>query len=157
MEHNSQDTPKTITGIRFKDKGKVYSFDDADVVLKEGDMAVVDTESGLAMGVVASGIRVLPYDKLPHNLRKVVRRATDEDLKSHEENLKTEREALDFCMARVRKRNLSMKLVDVEALFDKSKLSFYFTSENRVDFRELIKDLVQKYKIKIELRDLGQK
>jgi len=154
MEHNGQDTLKNITGIRFKDKGKVYSFDAADIVLKEGDMAVVDTESGLAMGVVASGIRVLPYDKLPHNLQKIVRRATDEDLKSHEENLKTEREALDFCMARVRERNLSMKLVNVETLFDKSKLVFYFTAENRVDFRELVKDLVQKYKVKIELRQI---
>jgi len=117
-------------------------------------MVIVDTESGLAMGVVASGIRVLTYDKLPHNLRKVVRRATDEDLKVHEGNLKTEKEALDFCMERVRAKNLSMKLVDVELLFDKSKLVFYFTAENRVDFRELVKDLVQKYKVKIELRQI---
>ncbi|MBW2543911.1 MAG: stage 0 sporulation family protein [Deltaproteobacteria bacterium] len=145
---------KNIAGIRFKDKGKVYSFDATGVVLKEGDMAIVDTESGSAMGVVVNGIRVLPHDKLPHNLRKVVRRATDEDLKVHEENLKTEEEALEFCMERVRERNLSMRLVDVEALFDKNKLVFYFTAENRVDFRELVKDLVQKYKIKIELRQI---
>ena len=154
MEHNNQGTLKNITGIRFKDKGKVYSFDATDVVLKEGDMAIVDTESGSVMGVVVNGIRVLPHDKLPHNLRKVVRRATDEDLKAHEENLKTEEEALEFCVERVRERNLSMRLVDVEALFDKNKLVFYFTAENRVDFRELVKDLVQKYKVKIELRQI---
>ena len=147
MEHNDQGTLKNITGIRFKDKGKVYSFDAADIVLKEGDMAIVDTESGSAMGVVVNGIRVLPHDKLPHNLRKVVRRATDEDMKA-------EKEALEFCMERVRERNLSMRLVDVEALFDKNKLVFYFTAENRVDFRELVKDLVQKYKVKIELKQI---
>lgn len=154
MEHNNHGTLKNITGIRFKDKGKVYSFDAADVVLKEGDMVIVDTESGSAMGVVVNGVRALPHDKLPHNLRKVVRRATDEDMKSHEENLKTEEEALEFCMEKIRERNLSMKLVDVEAIFDKNKLVFYFTAENRVDFRELVKDLVQKYKVKIELRQI---
>ncbi|MBW2598784.1 MAG: stage 0 sporulation family protein [Deltaproteobacteria bacterium] len=145
---------KSIAGIRFKDKGKVYSFDATDVVLEEGVMAIVNTESGLAMGVVVNGIRVLPYDKLPHNLRNIVRRATDEDLKVHERNLQAEKEALEFCMERVKARNLSMRLVDVEMLFDKSKLSFYFTAENRVDFRELVKDLVQKYKVKIELRQI---
>ncbi len=154
MGHNSQDTRKSIVGIRFKDKGKVYSFDAAGVVLNKGDMAVVNAESGVAMGVVASGHRVLPYDKLPRNLRKVVRKATAEDMNIHEENLKTEEMALDFCMEKVRERNLSMRLVDVELLFDKSKLVFYFTAENRVDFRELVKDLVQKYKVKIELRQI---
>lgn len=153
MEHN-QGALKSIIGIRFKDKGKVYSFDVTDVDLKEGDMAIVDTESGSAMGVVVNGIRALSHDKLPENLRKVVRRATDEDLKVHEENLKTEEEAQKFCMGRVKERKLSMRLVGVESHFDKSKLVFYFTAENRVDFRELVKDLVQKYKMRIELRQI---
>jgi len=144
----------SIAGIRFKDRGKVYSFDATNVVLKEGDRAIVNTESGLAMGVVATGVYILPYDRLPHNLQKIVRGATDEDMVVHEENLKTEKDALEFCMERIKARNLSMKLVDVEALFDKSKLVFCFTAENRVDFRELVKDLVQKYKTRIELRQI---
>ncbi len=153
MGHN-QSTLKSIIGIRFKDKGKVYSFDATDIVLKEGDMAIVDTESGSAMGVVVNGIRAIAHDKLPQNLRKVVRRASDDDLKIHKENLKTEEEAQKFCMGRVNERKLSMRLVGVESHFDKSKLVFYFTAENRVDFRELVKDLVQKYKMRIELRQI---
>ncbi|MDO9516112.1 MAG: stage 0 sporulation family protein [Syntrophales bacterium] len=151
MEHH--DT-KSIVGIRFKDKGKVYSFDAIGVVLEEGDNAIVNTEGGGAMGYVATGIRVLSRDKLPRTLRKVVRKATDEDMKVHEENVKTEAEALDFCMEKIKQRNLPMRLVNVEALFDKSKLVFYFTAESRVDFRELVKDLVRKYKTRIELRQI---
>jgi len=152
MEDNQSSL--NIVGVRFKDRGKVYSFDATNVTLKKEDKAIVNTESGPAMGVVATGIYVLPYSKLPDNLQKVVRRATDEDLEVHKENLKTEKEALNFCTERVKARNLSMKLVDVEALFDKSKLVFCFTAESRVDFRELVKDLVQKYKTRIELRQI---
>ncbi|MBN2397478.1 MAG: stage 0 sporulation family protein [Deltaproteobacteria bacterium] len=148
-----QDTT-SVVGVRFRDKGKVYSFDATGVVLKEGDNTIVDTESGPAMGSVATGIRPLSRDKLPRTLRKVVRKATDEDMKIHEENAAVEREALAFCTERIRQRNLSMRLVDVESLFDKSKLVFYFTAESRVDFRELVKDLVRKYKTRIELRQI---
>ncbi|MDD5722391.1 MAG: stage 0 sporulation family protein [Syntrophales bacterium] len=151
MEHN--DT-KSIVGIRFKDKGKVYSFDATGVFLEEGDNAIVDTESGPAMGSAATGIRALSRDTLPRTLRKVVRKATDEDMKVHEGNVRMEEEALTFCMEKIKQRNLAMRLVNVEALFDKSKLAFYFTAESRVDFRELVKDLVRKYKTRIELRQI---
>ncbi len=144
----------SIVGVRFKDKGKVYSFEATGVVLEEGDNAIVNTESGPAMGSVATGIHSLAHDKLPRTLRKVVRKATDEDMKVHEENIAMEHEAFEFCMERIGERNLSMRLVDVETLFDKSKLVFYFTAESRVDFRELVKDLVRKYKTRIELRQI---
>jgi len=149
-----QHDTKSIVGVRFKDKGKVYSFDAAGFVLEEGDKAIVTTESGPAMGSVATGLRVLSRDKLPRTLRKVVRRATDADMQAHEGNVKTEDEALAFCMEKIKQRNLSMRLVNVEALFDKSKLVFYFTAESRIDFRELVKDLVRKYKTRIELRQI---
>ncbi|MBW2673938.1 MAG: stage 0 sporulation family protein, partial [Deltaproteobacteria bacterium] len=149
-----QHDTKSIVGVRFKDKGKVYSFDTIGIVLGEGDNAIVNTESGQAIGSVATGIRALSRDKLPRILRKVVRKATDEDMKIHEGNVKTEDEALSFCMEKIKQRNLSMRLVNVEALFDKSKLVFYFTAESRVDFRELVKDLVRKYKTRIELRQI---
>ncbi len=153
MSENDQ-TSLRILGVRFRDRGKVYSFDATNLDLKKGESVIVNTESGLAMGVVATAISVSPNNKLPDNLQKVVRRATEEDLKIHEGNLKTEKEALQFCMERVKSRGLSMKLVNVKALFDKSKLVFYFTAESRVDFRDLVKDLVQKYKTRIELRQI---
>ncbi len=153
MSENDQ-TSLRILGVRFRDRGKVYSFDATDLDLKKGESVIVNTEAGLAMGVVATAISVSPNNKLPDNLQKVVRRATEEDLKIHEGNLKTEKEALQFCMERVKSRGLSMKLVNVKALFDKSKLVFYFTAESRVDFRDLVKDLVQKYKTRIELRQI---
>lgn len=144
----------SIVGIRFKDKGKVYSFDAAGAALEEGDYAIVNTEAGPALGSVATGIRTLSRDTLPRTLRKVVRKATGEDMEVHAGNVKMEEEAFDFCIEKIQQRNLSMRLVNVEALFDKSKLVFYFTAESRVDFRELVKDLVRKYKTRIELRQI---
>ena len=145
---------KSVVGIRFKNTGKVYSFDATGVVLEEGDNAIVNTEAGPALGSVAAGVRVLAGDQLPRSLQKIIRRATPEDMKAHEENVRLEKEALAYCMEKIRERNLAMRLVSVEALFDKSKLLFYFTAESRVDFRELVKDLVRKYKTRIELKQI---
>ncbi len=145
---------KSIVGIRFKNTGKVYSFDATGVVLEEGDTVIVNTESGPAMGSVAAGVRVLACDQLSRALQKIIRKATAEDMKVHEENVRLEKEALAYCMEKIRERNLAMRLVSVESLFDKSKLLFYFTAESRVDFRELVKDLVRKYKTRIELKQI---
>lgn len=149
------DTDTTsIVGIRFKDKGKIYSFDATGIVLEEGDKAIVNTEGGAAMGCVATGIRTISRDKLPRTIRSVVRKATDEDMAVHLENMELERKAFEFCMEKVRERGLAMRLVDVEVLFDKSKMIFYFTADSRVDFRELVKDLVRTYKTRIELKQI---
>ena len=148
------DDTTSIIGIRFRDKGKVYTFDAAGIDLGEGDKAIVDTEGGLAMACVATGIRRVSIDRLPRTIRRVVRKATDEDMTVHQQNMEMEREAFAFCMEKVKERDLSMRLVDVETLFDKSKLIFYFTAESRVDFRELVKDLVRKYKTRIELKQI---
>ncbi len=144
-----------VVGVRFRDKGKVYSFDANGIdSLIEGNNVIVDTESGPVMGHIVTGPRTLSCDKLPRALRKVVRSATDEDMEGHAENVKMEQEALVYCTERIRQRNLSMRLVDVESLFDRSKMVFYFTAESRIDFRELVKDLVRKYKTRIELRQI---
>jgi cell fate regulator YaaT (PSP1 superfamily) len=92
---------------------------------------------------------------MPTEIRSIVRRCTDEDLRAQEQNQKLERDALEFCFGRIRERGLPMKLIGVECLFDRSKLIFFFTADNRVDFRELVKDLVQKFKTRIELRQIG--
>jgi cell fate regulator YaaT (PSP1 superfamily) len=145
---------KNIVGVRFKEKGKTYTFDATDVELNKGDKTIVNTENGCAIGVVMTEVMRLPEDKLPDDLKKVIRKATGDDLKVEEGNIGVEKEAFAFCAERIKERELPMKLVDVERLFDKTKMIFYFIAENRVDFRELVKDLVQKFRTRIELRQI---
>lgn len=143
-----------IVGIRFKARGKEYSFEACDIILKKGDKAIVNTENGPAIGTVSTEIRKLPRNELPDNLKQVVRKAQDEDLVTEQENTILEENAFEFCDGRIRERDLPMKLIDVECLFDKSKIVFYFTADSRVDFRELVKDLVQEFRSRIELRQI---
>lgn len=144
----------SIVGIQFKNRGKEYSFDAIDLPLKKDDKVIVDTENGLAIGSVVTEVRRLPHHELPSNLKKVVRKATDDDLKIEAENREIENDAYTFCEEKIKERDLPMKLIDVESLFDKSKIIFYFTADSRVDFRELVKDLVQQFKTRIELRQI---
>jgi cell fate regulator YaaT (PSP1 superfamily) len=146
---------KHIVGVKFKKEGKTYTFQAADLPLKKNDQVIVDTENGVAMGTVASEVQPVPASKLPVNLKNITRKATEEDLKIREDNERLEQEARQHCLDRITERNLPMKLTEVECLFDKSKVIFYFTAENRVDFRDLVKDLVQKFKTRIELRQIG--
>jgi cell fate regulator YaaT (PSP1 superfamily) len=146
---------KHIVGVKFKKEGKIYSFHAADLPLKKNDQVIVDTENGVAMGTVVTEVQLVPASKLPVNLKNITRKATEEDLKIREDNERLELEARQHCLGRITERNLPMKLTEVECLFDKSKVIFYFTAENRVDFRDLVKDLVQKFKTRIELRQIG--
>jgi cell fate regulator YaaT (PSP1 superfamily) len=143
-----------IVGVQFKNRGKEYSFDSANIHLKKDDKVIVDTENGMAIGSVVTDVRRLPRHELPNNLKKVVRKATDNDLKVEAGNREIENDAYTFCGKKVKERDLPMKLIDVECLFDKSKIIFYFTADSRVDFRELVKDLVQQFKTRIELRQI---
>jgi cell fate regulator YaaT (PSP1 superfamily) len=146
---------KNIVGVKFKKEGKVYSFHAADLPLKREDFVVVNTENGLAVGTVETEVRTVPADQAAGNLKNVVRLATDDDLRTCDGNRKLEREALLYCNRRIAERQLPMKMIDVECLFDRSKMVFFFTAANRVDFRELVKDLVQKFRTRIELRQIG--
>jgi cell fate regulator YaaT (PSP1 superfamily) len=146
---------KHIVGVKFKKEGKIYSFHAADLPLKKNDQVIVDTENGVAMGTVVTEVQLVPASKLPVNLKNITRKATEEDLKIREDNERLEQDARQHCLDRITERNLHMKLTEVECLFDKSKVIFYFTAENRVDFRDLVKDLVQKFKTRIELRQIG--
>ena len=153
--HNDNDSIKNIVGVKFKKQGKSYSFDATDILLVPNDKVIVETDSGLTLATAATGVKQVPASQAPANLKKIVRKAKPQDLRTDEENRKTEKEAFTFCFGRITERNLAMKLVEVEYLFDRSKLIFYFTAENRVDFRELVKDLVQRFKTRIELRQIG--
>jgi cell fate regulator YaaT (PSP1 superfamily) len=123
--------------------------------LEKNEQVIVNTENGTSLGTVIMEVKSVPIYKLPIGLKNVVRKATDDDLKTKKENEVMEQEARQFCLEKIRERELPMKLIEVECLFDKSQIIFYFTAESRVDFRELVKDLVQRFKIRIELRQIG--
>ncbi|MFA4916273.1 MAG: regulatory iron-sulfur-containing complex subunit RicT [Syntrophales bacterium] len=148
---------KNIVGVKFDRGGKVYSFNAASLPLKKNDEVIVNTDNGPAIGRVVTDVRSVPLYKAPINLQDVVRIATEKDLKIKEDNRELEQLARKFCLERIKARNLPMKLIDVVCFFDRSKAKFYFTAENRVDFRELVKDLVQKFKARIELRQIGSR
>ncbi len=143
-----------VVGVKLYD-AKMYEFDASDKEFKLGDRVLVETEKGRFLGIVAVEPMEKEKQSLLKRLRPILRKATDEDLKQEEKNVDMGREAFDFCLQRIRTRGLPMKLVRVEFLFDRSKAIFYFTSEKRVDFRELVKDLASKYHTRIEMRQIG--
>ncbi|CAB5147467.1 Stage 0 sporulation protein YaaT [Olavius algarvensis associated proteobacterium Delta 3] len=144
-----------IVGIRFKPTGKIYDFDPGAFVLKPGERVIVETEKGLGFGTVAVAPRPLDEngDKRPQ--KKVYRLATEQDFKQQERNRRTEAVAHEFCMACIRDLDLEMNLFSVESTFDASRLTFFFTAEGRVDFRQLVKMLVKKFRTRIEMRQVG--
>jgi cell fate regulator YaaT (PSP1 superfamily) len=146
---------KNIVGVKFKKEGKIYSFHAGNLPLKRDDLVLVSTENGPAIGTVAKEVYAVPDEQFSANLKNVIRMASDEDLLTCDHNRHLEKEAMQFCMHRIAERQLRMKLIDVECLFDKSKMVYSFTAENRVDFRDLVKDLVQKFRTRVELRQIG--
>jgi cell fate regulator YaaT (PSP1 superfamily) len=144
-----------IVGVRFKNGGKIYHFDPGHFVLKEGDEVIVKTEHGLSFGFVASPVRSRGANYPKNQLKEVFRLVNDNDRRQYQENLKRQEESYLFCQERIEKRNLPMTLVDVESFFDGSKIIFYFYADGRVDFRELVKDLVKKLHTRVELRQIG--
>lgn len=144
-----------VVGVRFKKVGKVYYFDPGSLDLKPGDWVVVETSRGVEIGETAVRPKEVPDDDVTQPLRKVLRLAADIDRKKQRDNRSRESEAFEVCQARIANHELPMKLVDVEYTFDDSKVVFYFTSEKRVDFRELVKDLAGRFKTRIELRQIG--
>ena len=144
-----------VIGVRFKEVGKVYYFDPNGIQMKKGDMAIVETARGVECGEVAMENREIEDKDIVHPLKKMIRKATQGDLKKVEENRKKERHAFEICEKKILDHKLEMKLVDVEYTLDRSKLVFYFTADNRVDFRELVKDLASQFHTRIELRQIG--
>lgn len=144
-----------IVGIRFREGGKIYHFAPGHFVLKEGDEVIVKTEKGLSFGIVATPVRKRDPNYPKEQLKEVFRLANDTDRHQYQENLAREKETYSFCQERIEERGLPMTLVDVESFFDGSKIIFYFYADGRVDFRELVKDLVKKLHTRVELRQIG--
>lgn len=141
-----------VVGVKFKNCGKIYNFETDGLHIKKGDLVVVESDFGLNIGKVINKKDVTSADR---ELKKVLRIATEEDMKIAEDNKALEKEAMEFCEERIMARGLQMKLVLAESTLDRKRLIFYFTADGRIDFRELVKDLAAKFKTRIEMRQIG--
>jgi len=144
-----------VTGIRFKNAGKIYYFDPRNINIKVGDYVIVETSRGIEFGEVVLGIKNVPEEELVLPLKSVIRKATEEDHQRILENRNNENESFHLCLKKIEEHRLNMKLIDVEYTFDGSKIIFYFTADGRIDFRELVKDLASIFRTRIELRQIG--
>ncbi len=144
-----------VIGVRFKKAGKVYYFDPAGITIEPETQVIVETSRGIELGESSTGNITVDDDKVVQPLRKVLRIATDEDLRIHRENITKSKEAMEICQRKADEYNLEMKIIDAEYTFDGSKILFYFTADGRVDFRELVKDLASIFRVRIELRQIG--
>ena len=146
-----------VVGIRFKKVGKIYYFEPQDLKINKGDYLIVETARGIELGECVIGIKEISEEEIISPLKKVLRIATEEDILKHKENKDKEVAALEICLKKIEEHNLNMKLIDVEYTFDNNKVLFYFTADGRVDFRELVKALASDFKVRIELRQIGQR
>lgn len=146
---------KKVVGIRFKPAGKVYDFDYGAFVLKRGDHVIVETEQGLGFGTVVVPPAIRNEQKPDRPLKKVYRLANEKDFRQIENNIEVEKHAHTLCLKYIRELGLKMNLFSVEITFDASKLTFFFTSEGRVDFRQLVKKLVKELNARVEMRQVG--
>ncbi len=144
-----------IVGVKFRGTGKVYSFDTAGFDLKIGDMVIVETVKCVEIGRVIIAPREINEENLEIPLKPVLRIATEADIKEDEKHKRLEKEARPIFYEKMRECGLDMKLVEVEYFFDNSKIMFYYTSDQRVDFRELVKELAGAFHARIELRQIG--
>lgn len=144
-----------VISARFKNKGKVYFFDPAGLTIPSDVDVIVETSKGLEYAFCTCGNHTVEDTAIIPPLRPVIRIATEEDRRKAEENKAKEIEAFAYCQKKISEHQLEMKLVDVEFSFEGSKILFFFTSDGRVDFRELVKDLAAMFKTRIELRQIG--
>ena len=130
-----------VTGIRFKEVGKIYYFDFDGLNVKNGDHVIVETSRGIEYGTVVIAKKQVTDDEIVPPLKKILRIANEKDEETIKKNKEMERDAFKVCQEKIREHNLEMKLIDVEYTFDHNKVLFYFTADGRVDFRELVRDL----------------
>ena len=144
-----------IIGVRFKSGGKQYYFDPKGQQVEPGQGVIIETSRGLEYGECAQGNTMVEDEEVVQPLRPMVRIATDKDLETVEKNHEKEKKAFTICQEKIAAHGLDMKLVEVEYNFEGNKILFFFTSEGRVDFRALVKDLASVFHARIELRQIG--
>ncbi len=142
--------------VQFSKNGKSYSFDSNNIKLREHDFVVVETVKGIELGQVA-GLATLPEDKLVLPLKKIIRKATSDDLAQAQKNVEALVGAIDDVTDLAKARNLEMKVLSVEYTLNRSRLVVKYNADSRIDFRELLKDLATKYKTRIEMRQIGER
>lgn len=142
-----------VAGVKFKTAGKIYDFNSNTLVVNLGDRVIVETEQGLGFGIVA--VASQETDKDEKSLKNIVRVATQEDFIRRTELELLERQAYEYCIQCIKDLDLLMNLFSVESTFDRNKLTFFYTADGRIDFRELIKLLVKEFAIRIEMRQVG--
>ena len=146
---------KQIVGVNFKNPGKIYYFDPNNFQLEKGMHVIVDTAMGEEYGEIAIANKEVEDAKVSEPLKKVVRIATPKEDKMCQEFKEKESDAFEKCQGEIKKFELPMKLIEAEYKYDGSKLTFYFSSEKRIDFRELVKSLASIFKTRIEMRQIG--
>ncbi len=152
---NTSESSCDVLGIRFQTGGKIYQYLAGHYTVAVDDWVVANTARGVECGQVATVRHNVSVTSLPPQIKTITRPFTQEDYKTYENNRTREKKAFSFCQERIAARHLKMNLVDVECMFDNNKLLFYFTAENRVDFRDLVKDLAATFHTRIELRQIG--
>ena len=144
-----------VVDIQFRPGQKVYFFDPAGKEYAAGDHVIIDTARGPEYGICTAGNHTISAKEVVSPLRSVLRKANQQDEKIIERNRETEQNAYRVCMEKIQEQNLDMQLVSAECAFDGSKILFFFTADERVDFRELVKNLASSFHTRIELRQIG--
>ena len=158
MEEQIKMAPQTdveVVDIQFRPGQKIYFFAPDGQRFAEGDHIIIDTARGEEFGICVGGNHKIPPKNVVAPLRKVLRRATPQDEKTIQENRAKEKRAVEVCQQKIAEHGLDMQLVSAEVAFDGSKILFYFTADERVDFRELVKNLASVFRTRIELRQIG--
>ena len=158
MEENNtlpQDATVQVVDIQFRPGQKIYYFDPNGIACKAGDHVIIDTARGPEFGFCTSGNHTISTREVVAPLRPVLRLATAQDEKTLADNRAREQQAFDICIKKIAQHGLDMQLVSAECAFDGSKILFFFTADERVDFRELVKSLASVFRTRIELRQIG--
>lgn len=144
-----------VVGIRFKKAGKIYFFNPVKLALKVADDVIVETTRGIEYGQVLLAAQEVTEDQIVPPLKKVLRKVTRADREQLKNNHERVKFAQQVCLEKIALHALPMKLIKVEQTFDGGKITFYFTADGRIDFRELVKDLATVFRTRIELRQIG--
>lgn len=144
-----------VVGVSFRKVGKVYYFDPGELALNEGDFVITETARGIEFGEVMVAPKHVPEEELVAPLKKIIRVASGDDLHRAASNREHEKYAFDVCQHKIAEHGLQMKLLDSEFSFDGSMVTFSFSADGRIDFRELVKDLASVLKTKVQLHQIG--
>ncbi len=157
MEEQMNNLPETVevVDIQFRPGQKVYFFDPNGLVCKAGEHVIIDTARGAEFGYCTAGNHTIKGSEVVSPLRPVLRKANAQDEKTHADNQAKEKRAFEVCLEKIREHGLDMQLISAEYAFDGSKILFFFTADERVDFRELVKNLASVFHTRIELRQIG--